>query len=120
MLKLNVNRILEIKGIENPGSFLMKNGFSRHTAYRLLNNSVRIINYGNLEKLCLLLNCTTNDLFFWEDNTKGKIYKDHVMNKLTHPQTDPTVSARIREMLLHKPDAVRNFINGQSSGVPII
>ncbi len=66
MLFLNLQRIAEIKKIPNLQKFLIKNGFSPNVAHRISNRSDSNIKFAYLEKVCLLFNCTPNDLFEWE------------------------------------------------------
>lgn len=66
MLYLNLNPVLRLRGIEKPYSFLVRSGFSNHTAHYLLSASPRAIRLDHLEKLCLLLKCVPNDILGWK------------------------------------------------------
>jgi len=63
MLKLNFLRICAIRGIGNPYTLLVKNGFSHFSASSLVNDKIKSIKADQLYKLCVVLNCTPNDLF---------------------------------------------------------
>jgi DNA-binding Xre family transcriptional regulator len=65
MLTINLNRIFKARGIEQPYKFLIKQGFVSFMAHKLKNNKVRQIRIDHIEKLCVALNCTPNDLFEW-------------------------------------------------------
>ena len=67
MVKLDVLRLLEQKG--KTKYWLYKQlGMSYQTFSNMVNNETKSIRYENIETLCLLLECTPNDLFrFTED-----------------------------------------------------
>lgn len=49
MLYLHLIDLLESKGINRPLPFLVKNGFTYHTAHNLLNYRIRSISFDHLE-----------------------------------------------------------------------
>ena len=61
MIKLDVLRILEEKG--KTKYWLYKQlGMSYQNFSKMVNNQTKSIRYENIETMCLLLNCTPNDL----------------------------------------------------------
>ena len=63
MIKLNVLHLLEEQG--KTRYWLYKQlGMSWQNFSRMVNNQTKSIRYENIETMCLLLNCTPNDLFF--------------------------------------------------------
>jgi len=67
-LILNIQHVCAIRNIDRPFTFLRKNGFTHNTATQLANNQVIAINIAHIEKLCLIFNCTPNDLFDYKPN----------------------------------------------------
>ena len=65
MLRYNLKRIFNQKGVLAPAAFLKKAGFKKTTSARLARGSFKEISMENLEKLCLQLRCTPNDLMEW-------------------------------------------------------
>ena len=62
MVKLDVLRLLEQKG--KTKYWLYKQlGMSYQNFSKMVNNETKSIRYENIETLCLLLECTPNDLF---------------------------------------------------------
>ena len=62
MIKLDVLRILEEQG--KTKYWLYKQlGMSYQNFSKMVNNQTKYIRYENIETMCLLLNCTPNDLF---------------------------------------------------------
>ena len=66
MIKLDVLRILEEQG--KTKYWLYKQlGMSYQNFSRMVNNETKSIRYENIETLCLLLDCTPNDLIQFVD-----------------------------------------------------
>jgi len=62
MIKLNVLKLLEKNG--KTKYWLYKQlGMSYQNFSRMINNETKSIRYENIETLCLLFQCTPNDLF---------------------------------------------------------
>ena len=62
MIKLNVAKLLEAQG--KTKYWLYKQlGMSYQNFSRMINNETKSIRYENIETMCLLLDCTPNDLF---------------------------------------------------------
>ena len=62
MIKLDVLRILEEQG--KTKYWLYKQlGMSYQNFSKMVNNETKSIRYENIETMCLLVNCTPNDLF---------------------------------------------------------
>ena len=62
MIKLKVLELLDKKG--KTKYWLYKQlGMSYHNFSRMINNQTKSIRYENIETLCLLFECTPNELF---------------------------------------------------------
>lgn len=62
MIRLDVLRLLEERG--KTKYWLYKQlGMSYQNFSKMVNNQTKSIRYENIETMCLLLNCTPNDLF---------------------------------------------------------
>lgn len=62
MIKLDVLRLLEEQG--KTKYWLYKQlGMSYQNFSKMVNNQTKSIRYENIETMCILLNCTPNDLF---------------------------------------------------------
>jgi len=62
MIKLDVLRLLEDQGKTNYWLYKQL-GMSYQNFSEMVNNQTKSIRYENIETMCLLLNCTPNDLF---------------------------------------------------------
>ncbi len=66
MIKLDVLRLLEEQG--KTKYWLYKQlGMSYQNFSKMVNNETKSIRYENIETMCLLLNCTPNDLFVFTE-----------------------------------------------------
>ncbi len=99
MLKYNFERLFKMKGILKPALFLIKAGFSKDTAYRIINNKVSAFSPSQIEKLCIILECSPNDLMEWTADDK----------------TNPADNHPLRKLLPAKPIDLRNI----AIGIPI-
>ena len=82
MLIYNLRRALNLRGIDKPHAFLVRNGFSRATATNMLVYYPVVFKVRSLEKLCIALNCTPNDLFEWRDKENSALPAEHALNGL--------------------------------------
>src|SRR5688500_3375511 len=70
MLKLRVKALCKEKGIKQPFTALKKAGISVTKVIQYLADKTDRLMLDDIEKLCLLLHCTPNDLVEWTpDNT---------------------------------------------------
>src|SRR5687768_7261425 len=65
MLYCNALKVFKARGISNPYSVLVKNGFTANIAHRYATGKVDQIRLTHLEKLCVILNCTPHDMLEW-------------------------------------------------------
>lgn len=92
MLKFNMKRVFQARGIERPYSFLVRAGFSPNHATRVVNGRVKQLNLDDIERLCVLLKCMPNDLLEW---TPGKNFipgQEHPLSSLQRVGQDNPVS----------------------------
>ncbi|HRH59369.1 MAG TPA: helix-turn-helix transcriptional regulator [Chitinophagaceae bacterium] len=89
MLSLNLAPIFKARGIERPYSFLVKAGFTYHSATNILNNNTRSIRFDHLELLCKALVCEPNDLLLYTPGS-NPLPDQHPLNNLiqTHHPAD--------------------------------
>ena len=67
MIRLDVLNLLEKKG--KTKYWLYKQlGMSYQNFDRMVNNKTLSIRYSNIETMCLLLECTPNELFLFDEN----------------------------------------------------
>lgn len=61
-MKLKLKELLEQ---QNKSVYWLKHetNISHATIYKMVNNETTMISFDNLEKICMALNCTPNDVF---------------------------------------------------------
>lgn len=111
MLKYNIKRVLELRGIERPHSFLMKNGFASQTARNLVTNSMVHIKPGQIEKLCLLLNCTPNDLYEWKPDANVPVAENHPLKELKREKPAQNIAQMVKDLSVEKLGELESMIN---------
>ena len=82
MLSFNLAPIFRARGIERPFTFLVKAGFSPHSANLVLNNKTRSFKLDHVELLCKILVCEPNDLLLWSPAKDQQYASDHPLFKL--------------------------------------
>lgn len=82
MLTYNLHKHFKLRAVSAPAVFLMQNGFNQQTAYRITKNKFSALSAKHIEKLCLALNCTPNDLMEWEPDKNLENPEKQSLNKL--------------------------------------
>ncbi len=111
MLYINLVKAIHNRGFQNPNSFLIKAGFTYYTASRILNNIKGGLSYTDLEKICIALNCTPNDIFAWQPPANANIPADHPLQKLKPKEEGPTIQQQLQHLPQDKLDEVKKFIS---------
>lgn len=110
MLVFNMKRVFAIRGIDKPFTFLRDNGFPASTASLMLNYHRANIGVKMLEKLCVALSCTPNDLFDWRDDGKTALADAHPLNSLRKKVVAKKISDIIKDIPLEKLDGLDAYL----------
>lgn len=110
MLIFNPNKIFALRGIEKPYSFLVRNGFGSTTASDLINIKKPLVRTEYLERLCILLNCTPNDLYEWKPDNKTNLTENHPLKTLQKAEI-MQISEIIKDIPVEKLSDVQNLLN---------
>lgn len=100
MLHFNPRRMMSLRGIDKRFNFLSKNGFGRSAAHQIANSTSLSVKVEHISKLCVLLNCTPNDLFEWHRDTKTVLPEDHALQTLVK---EGAGEKNLKELLLKLP-----------------
>ena len=115
MLKLDLARVMETKGIQNPLRFLTKAGFTYHTAGRMLRNQITKLDYGYLENLCILFNCTPNDLLSWTPASSLKGSDKIALSKLAGRKHKGNLVSKLIQLPEDKIDQLNQMLDKLAS-----
>src|SRR5687768_10427263 len=112
MLLLNIQRILKARGIENAYTFLVKSGFVPFTAHKYKNSKVEHIRLDHIERLCILLNCTPNELFEWMPNDLMDDKPNHPLQKIRRRDKRIELHRMIANIPVDKFEEVEKLLAG--------
>jgi len=87
MLYTNIKKLFKLRGIDNPVKFLLKNGFKYSSAYNIANSRFTSLTLDKVEKLCIALSCTPNDLLEFKPDKNTAIPENHPLQKLKPTET---------------------------------
>ncbi len=65
MLTLDLKPIMQAKGMKKMYTTLVQAGVPVPSARKLADGSVKMLSLAHLERICLLLKCTPNDVLSW-------------------------------------------------------
>lgn len=80
MIKLNILHLLEKKHKSKYWLYAQL-GMSYQNFMNMANNKTKSIRLENIEALCLLLDCTPNDLFVFDADTFSELEKTYELEK---------------------------------------
>ncbi len=111
MLYFDVEAVMKARQIERPHSFLVKAGFSPHSATSLLNAEIRSLRLDHIEIVCELLHCEPNDLIVFKPNSAQKLQKNHPLNKFILKEEDVDWQEAIKTVPINKLKDMAKFLN---------
>ncbi len=82
MLKLNLSRLFNERGISQPCIYLIKHNIPRHTAQRILSGEHTHLHFTHVETLCKALVCTPNDLLEYIPDKEEGLLENHPLKAL--------------------------------------
>jgi len=118
MIRLNLDRIFRIKGIERKYNYLMSLGFSNSYAHSLSTNKVNSIAFDKLEILCRDFNCTPNDVLEFVPNTNEKLPKDHALWSLRKTEAIEEVNKLLHDLPMEKIEELYRVLKGNTTNEP--
>lgn len=90
MIIFNFDRIFRARGIQRKFSFMRQAGYSEHFSSKVANNRLTRISAKDLERICVLLRCSPNDICEWIPNNDEHVDENHPLNEIrrTRPFMD--------------------------------
>lgn len=113
MLKYNFERIIKARGIEKPFTYFQNAGFSDNFASKIKNNRISRLENKQLERLCLLLKCTPNDLMEWTPDSNTDFDEKHPMHILRKTKTDIDLLKTINSVPLGQLERIEQLIKNE-------
>lgn len=98
MISLNLHRIMLQKGITRSYNHLRKLGLTHSMAKQYVAGTHKTMMFKDMEKICISLHCTPNDLLEWRKTEKDPELPDtHPLKVLHHSET----TANINQLLIN-------------------
>ena len=110
MLTFNFKRIFRARGIDKPFSYLVKGGYSQNMTTRIVNGRVKPLDLTDIERLCVLFQCTPNDFLEWKPGSHDVNPGNHPLAPLKRDDTMAHLTQLINTMPLEKLQAIENVI----------
>ncbi len=110
MLSFRPGRVFHLRDVKNPVTFMMKNGINRSTASNLFRGQVTFIRLEHLERLCLLLRCTPNDLLQWTPDKSHAPDAEHPLNSLKREAAARNLAEIVKDFPLDKLDKIEAIL----------
>jgi DNA-binding Xre family transcriptional regulator len=109
MLYFNIKKVLRLRGVDEHYRFLVNLGFVPSTAHNFLRSDVTLVRLEQIEKLCVALNCTPNDLLEWQPNQNQTLAETHSMNKLKK-RADKSLPELLGEIPIEKFEQIAEIL----------
>jgi DNA-binding Xre family transcriptional regulator len=113
MLRYNFERVLKARGIDRPYAYLVQQGVHGHLASGIRKNKVRLLRMDSLEKICLILHCTPNDIMEWVPDERQASDGDQPMNDLKRNDVVIHLTQTLNALPLDKVEEVVKFAEEQ-------
>ena len=111
MLKFNPKRIFALRGVEKGTGFLVRLGFSYPQATRFLKLGNPTVKVRHIERLCVALNCTPNDLFEWKADNETVLPDAHSLNALDKGAAAKNLQQMVKDIPSDKLAEIENLLN---------
>ena len=111
MLKFNPKSILSLRGIEKTTAFFVRLGLDYSTASRFLKSKSQFVKIKDIERLCIALNCTPNDLFEWTAGKDVVLPETHSLNSLRKSSVPKNLQQMVKDIPSDKLALIENLLN---------
>jgi hypothetical protein len=110
MLTFNFTRIFKARGIDKPFRYLVNAGYSEGFSTRIVNNRTEKLNLKDIEKLCVMFQCTPNDLLQWYPSKNEINIENHPLYSLKRTEKVIHLTKILNAVPLNKLDTIENII----------
>lgn len=110
MITINLSAILNDREIKKHVAYLHQNGFTWHTASRMMSKSTKGITFKNLERLCTILHCTPNDVLMWSAENGAKPDANQPLHQLVPPEHNAFITNSFKNLPIEKLRKIRKII----------
>jgi DNA-binding Xre family transcriptional regulator len=109
MIRINLQHVLWLKNAPNARKYFVSKGINSTTAYRYARMTNRRFTFKELEVLCLIFDCTPNDIFEWipEREHAGQGY---ALEKLIRTYEEESLMSAIANLPMEELVDVKRYI----------
>jgi DNA-binding Xre family transcriptional regulator len=111
MLIFNPKKILLLRGVEKIANFMVKNGFTYQSAGKILKGRNSLVKVKDIERLCVALNCTPNDLFEWKTDQTAVLPDGHSLNGLSRGEGTKNLQEMVKDVPSDKLALIENLLD---------
>jgi DNA-binding Xre family transcriptional regulator len=109
MLKLDIHPLLALKGATKKLAYLYNRGLSEGRAKHLISKNIKTISIADIEKLCLIFNCTPNDLFIYEESVSNPLPQNSALKKIVRTPI-PSMPELVKDLSIEQTTELMNRI----------
>jgi hypothetical protein len=88
----------------------MKMVLRNQTTGRFLKSKSQIVKVKDIERLCIALNCTPNDLFEWQADGKTVLAENHSLNALEKSGQTKNLQEMVKDIPSDKLALIENLL----------
>lgn len=114
MIRYNLDRIILLRGHKSPLAYLKELGFPYHII-RFMQSNPKTMKLEYIERLCLALRCSPNDLLEWVPSKKQPIDTTHPLTKLCRNSAEATLLGTMQSIPIDKVDEAMAYLQQLSS-----
>lgn len=93
MISLNLHRIMLQKGITRSYTYLRHLGITHFVATKYIAGSYKSMKFKDIEKMCIAMHCTPNDLLEWRKTENDiDLPLTHPLKVLHHTETTTNIN----------------------------
>lgn len=109
MIRLNIKRMVQLRGFSHPLEFLRSIGMP-DCRYRRLRDNPKTISFELLDRLCWELHCTPNDLMEWLPSASTPINEHQPLDKLRRNNLESPLHVALLGVPISKIDEAMAYL----------
>lgn len=113
MFYFDIKRVMKLRGVEKHYNLMIELGFVPSSANSFLRREARQIKLDQLERLCVALNCTPNDLIEWRPDANQSVSETHSLNSL-RKKGDKDLPELLKEVPMEKFEKIVEILQNLS------
>ena len=109
MIRINLQHVLWLKNVHDARKYFVSKGINSTTAYRYARMTNKRFTFKELETLCLMFDCTPNDVFEWVPK-REHANQGYALEKLIRTQEEESLIHVIAKLPVEELMDVKRYI----------